>query len=116
MQTGLQIRELPLVVKKVNDVLNLDDANKTPKTNNIIINNNAVNGNSEITKEAKDVMEHMNQTKTVGELFKYLEDVKSENVTPPVAIHALKSIIDLRKKQNQKLISIHVSCSCYMCT
>jgi len=102
MQTGLSIKELPLVVKKVSDVLNLDDANnKTPKTNN------NKNENSVITKEAKDVMEHMNQTKTVGELFKYLEDVKSENVIPPVAIHALHCIIDLQKKQNQKLLSIH---------
>ena len=104
MQTGLSIKELPLVVKKVSDVLNLDDANiKTPKTNN------NKNENSVITKEAKDIMEHMSRTKTVGELFKYLEGVKSENVTPPVAIHALHSIIDLRKKQNQKLLAIHVS-------
>ena len=105
MQTGLNIKELPLVLKKVNDVLNLDDNNKTPKSNY----DNNVNENSVITKEAKDVIEHMSQTKTVGELFKYLEDVKSENVIPPVAIHALHCIIDLQKKQNQKLLSIHVS-------
>jgi len=103
MQTGLNIKELPLVLKKVNDVLNLDDNNKTPKSNY----DNNVNENSVITKEAKDVIEHMSRTKTVGELFKYLEDVKSENVIPPVAIHALHCIIDLQKKQNQKLLSIH---------
>ena len=96
MQTGLKIRELPLVVKKVNDVLSFDDDHYK--------NRIAAAATSVpiifVDKAMSDLMENMNLFVSVDSLFKFLETIPAEEVTPPVAIHALKRIIHLNHLSN----------------
>lgn len=95
MQSGLKIRELPLVVKKVNDVLSLDEASKishvAPPSVPIVF----------VDKTMSDLMENMNRFVSVDSLFKFLETIPAGKVTPPVAVHALKRIIHLNNLNNQ---------------
>lgn len=93
MQTGLKIRELPLVVKKVNDVLSLDEP-RSPVTSSASVPIVFVD------KAMSDLMENMNRFVSVDSLFKFLETIPAEKVTPPVAVHALKRIIHLNNLSN----------------
>lgn len=104
MQTGLKIRELPLVVKKVNDVLKLEEFNnngaKVSQENNQIFNHTN-------SKSDRDTIEQMNKTISVTDLFHFLEVVPAEKVTPPVAINALKRIIHLNNNQARRRLEIN---------
>ena len=112
MQKGFKIRELPLVVKKVNDVLKLEEFNGSKNQNK-----SAENGglSSISSQETSEFIENMNQTITVGSLFKFLETIPADKVNPPVAIHALKRIIHLNNNQARRYLEIHVSCdACFL--
>ena len=87
MQTGLKIRELPMVVKKVNDVFKIDELRTSGSSTAAPI--------VFVDKEMSNLMEKMNNFLSVSGLFKFLETIPAEKVTPPVAVHALKRIIHL---------------------
>ena len=102
VQTGLKIRELPLVVKKVNDVLNISGMDKFKDV--IDVSNSSpsshFSGPVVLDDESKEIVAGFNRVITVSGIFRLLETIPAEEVTPPVAIHALKRIIDLENNLN----------------
>ena len=104
MQTGLKIRELPIVVKKVDDVLKLGQS--TNKNSTKLVENTGV---IFISEETMTIIDELNKTVTVDDLFKCLQAIPAEKVTSPVAIHALKRIINLNNNQARRHLQLHVS-------
>ena len=104
MQTGLKIRELPIVVKKVDDVLKLGQSNNK-NTTKLVENTGVIF----ISEETKTIIDELNITVTVDDLFKCLQAIPAEKVTSPVAIHALKRIINLNNNQARRNLQLHVS-------
>ena len=105
MQTGLKIRELPLVVKKVNDVLKLEEfSNGTVKTPNESVTTTST---KIVDRASIEIIEKMNTTVSVPDLFKVLEAIPAEKVTPFVAIEALKRIIHLNNNQARRYLQIN---------
>lgn len=100
MQTGLKIRELPMVVQKVNDVLKIDELN-TVKNGSLVIPPPSL--------QDKELMEQINGVVSDSGLFKMLEQVPAENVTPVVAVHSLKRIIHLNNNHARRNLDLHVS-------
>ena len=90
MQTGMKIRELPMVVQKVNNVLKIEELSKPVMVT--------------VLPSAKDkeLMEQINRIVSVPSLFKVLELLPAENVTPFVAVHCLKRIIYLNNNQARR--------------
>ncbi len=77
-----------MVVQKVNDVLNVN--------NSIKIGPSSVSKSLNIlTAQDKELMEEVNQIVNVAGLFKLLESLPTEKVTPSVAVHCLKRIIHI---------------------
>jgi hypothetical protein len=124
MQTGLKIRELPMVVKKVNDVLKIASFNNNNTSNGAgVIHPAAVDPAPDqlkddnflltyperMDKETAELIAGLNRTFTVNGLFRLLETIPAEEVTPPVAIHALKRIIHLNNNQARRSLELHVS-------
>ena len=103
MQTGLKIRELPMVVQKVNDVLKIEELNqigsKSTPSNNIA---NAANTVTLPSKNDRELMEGFNRIVHVNGLFKMLESIPAHKVTPSVAVHCLKRIIYLNNNQARR--------------
>lgn len=95
MQNGLKIRELPMVVEKVNNILNVEDMNH--------------NGNKTVslihTAQDREIMEEINQMVSVNGLFKMLEMLPTGKVTSPVAVHCLKRIIHINNARKGLIIS-----------
>ena len=76
-----------MVVKKVNDVFKIDELRTAGSSNPAPV--------IFVDKDMSDLMEKMNRFVSVSGLFKFLETIPAERVTPPVAVHALKRIIHL---------------------
>ena len=102
LQTGLKIRELPLVVKKVNDVLKISGMDKYK---DVIEPVNPANDiipayPPKLDDQEQEVIAGFNRCISVQGIFRLLETIPAEEVTPPVAIHTLKKIIDLENNSN----------------
>ena len=108
-QTGLKICELPLVVKKVEDVLRIGESVSRPGKYN---NNNGSQGIFTITypqemdPEASEILAGFNRCFTAGGIFRLLETIPADEVTPAVAIHALNRIINFDKSSKLQQASV----------
>ena len=123
MQSGLKISELPLVVKKVNDVLQIDIASRStslPRRLNdgaatIYLPNGEKNSaaaneaekTAKISEESEEVIAGLRRCFSVGGLFRLLETVPAEEVTPTVAVAALKLIVNLDNHPFSTTIPFH---------
>lgn len=95
VQTGLKIRELPLVVTKVHNVLQIagmdpfrhDLETPTPYFR--------ASDRSQISEETREIMAGFDRCATASDIFTLLETVPLNEVTPDVAVHALQRVIDL---------------------
>ena len=123
MQSGLKISELPLVVKKVNDVLQIDIASRSkslPRLNDGAAtiyfstetdNINVHKGNPEMlckaSEESREIIAGLRRCFSVGGLFRLLETIPAEEVTPAVAVAALKLIVNLDSHPFSTTIPFH---------
>ena len=122
MQTGLKIRELPMVVQKVNDVLKIEELSQ-------IGNGSKSSASCDIADTAdiavthtvtlpsandREIMEGFNRIVSVSGLFKLLETLPAQKVTPTVAVHCLKRIIHLNNTRRRNNFEIDVSLSTYI--
>ncbi|TRY61567.1 hypothetical protein TCAL_05697 [Tigriopus californicus] len=95
VQTGLKIRELPLVVTKVHNVLQIagmdpfrhDLETPTPYFR--------ASDQSQITAETREIMAGFDRCPSTSAIFTLLETIPLDEVTPDVAVHALQRVIDL---------------------
>lgn len=95
VQSGLKIRELPLVVKKVNDVLQIGSSQAQPLHNND--KRQMPPSCDHLDAESCEIMAGFDRCCTVNGILRLLETIPAEEVTPPVAIHVLKRIINLEE-------------------
>jgi len=105
MQTGLKIRELPMVVQKVNDVLKIEELNQFGSSKN----QTSITTVHTITLPSandREIMESFNHTVSVSGLFKSLETLPAHKVTPTVAVHCLKRIIHLNNNRRRNNFEI----------
>ena len=124
MQSGLKINELPLVVKKVNDVLQLDSVSKAKSGARLdtaaatiylpkgeVEAQNGVSNKSESetepSEESREIIAGLRRCFSVGGLFRLLETIPAEEVTPAVAVAALKLIINLDNHPFSTTIPFH---------
>ena len=124
MQSGLKISELPLVVKKVNDVLQvgIETKNKLlsksdPGAATIYVSKSNVSKNkgaqedsepaSDTSQESREIIAGLRRCFSVGGLFRLLETIPAEEVTPAVAVAALKLIINLDNHPFSTTIPFH---------
>jgi len=102
MQNGTKISELPLVVKKVNDIFELykwmdikqsvpldSDLQPTEKDKFILV------FPDKISDDEKEIISGFNRCFNASSIFRLLETIPRTEVTPLVAAHALRKIIDL---------------------
>ena len=119
MQTGLKIRELPMVVQKVNDVLKIEELNQIgngskSSTSCDIADTADIAVTHTVTLPSandREIMEGFNRIVSVSGLFKLLETVPAQKVTPTVAVHCLKRIIHLNNTRRRNNFEIDVSLS-----
>ena len=103
-QTGLKICELPLVVKKVEDVLKIGEAadqsgnGKWSHLSGLV----TLTYPQEMDAEASEIVAGFNRCLTAAAIFRLLETIPAEEVTPPVAVHALNRVIDFEKVSKQQ--------------
>lgn len=92
VQSGLKIRELPLVVKKVNDVLQISgmDAFKSHPVPAPVLESY-----EEFDNETAELVAGFSRCFSVNGIFKLLESIPLAEVTPPVAVYALNKVLDL---------------------
>lgn len=120
MQSGLKISELPLVVKKVNDVLQLGIATKRKPLSTAdtgaatiyvsksdAIKVKAAQEVSMTSEESREIIAGLRRCFSVGGLFRLLETIPAEEVTPAVAVAALKLIINLDNHPLSTTIPFH---------
>lgn len=124
MQSGLKISELPMVVKKVNDVLQIDIASRSkslPRRSNdgaatIYFPNEesknlATSKDSKlefkVSEESQEIIAGFKRCFSVGGLFRLLETIPAEEVTPAVAVAALKLIVNLDNHPFSTTIPFH---------
>ncbi len=98
-QAGLKIRELPLVVKKVNDVLQISGMDTFDDlvlfSDRRRLNRSKGSTETPADGEQAEVFAGFNRCFSVHGVFRLLETMPAEEVTPAVAVHVLKKIIDL---------------------
>ena len=112
MQTGLKIRELPMVVQKVNDVLKIEELNQVSKSDSSDVSPTTNNTVTLPSQQDREIMEGFNRIVTVTGLFKVLEAIPAQEVTPTVAVHCLKRIIYLNNnlaRRNNFEIDVSIS-------
>jgi len=123
MQSGLKISELPLVVKKVNDVLQIDIASRSKSLPRRLNDgaatvylpkgekNSAAASDAEktgkISEESQEIIAGLRRCFSVGGLFRLLETIPAEEVTPTVAVAALKLIVNLDNHPFSTTIPFH---------
>lgn len=123
MQSGLKISELPLVVKKVNDVLQIDIASRSKslprlndgaatiyfpsETENNIVPKPNIETLSKASEESREIIAGLRRCFSVGGLFRLLETIPAEEVTPAVAVAALKLIVNLDSHPFSTTIPFH---------
>jgi len=96
IQTGHRISELPVVVKKVKDVwelyrrMGIDTTVKQPEEEHLV---SLVP--KELNEEEKEIISGFNRCYNSSSIFRLLETIPIIEVTPPVAAHAYKKIVEL---------------------
>ena len=105
-QTGLKICELPMVVKKVEDVLKIGElgsigrsGKKTPPVVDSLV---TLTYPQEMDPETSEILSGFNRCFTASGIFRLLETIPADEVTPAVAVHALNRIIDFEKVSNRQ--------------
>ena len=124
MQSGLKISELPMVVKKVNDVLQIDIASRSKslprrssdgaatiyfpneESKNLAISRDS-KLESNVSEESQEIIAGFKRCFSVGGLFRLLETIPAEEVTPAVAVAALKLIVNLDNHPFSTTIPFH---------
>lgn len=95
-QSGLKIRELPLVVKKVNDVLDISGMDRYPDDIAPNAKKNAIKvKNKDESEEEKEIIAGFDRCFTLNGIMRLLQMIPIEEVTPKVAVNVLKKIIQL---------------------
>ena len=95
IQTGHRITELPVVVKKVNDVwelyrkMGIDTTVKQPEDQHLVALP------KELNEEEKEIISGFNRCYNSSSIFRLLETIPINEVTPPVAAKAYKKIVEL---------------------
>jgi len=95
IQTGHRITELPVVVKKVNDVwelyrkMGIDTTVKQPEDQHLVALP------KELNEEEKEIIAGFNRCYNSSSIFRLLETIPVNEVTPPVAAQAYKKIVEL---------------------
>jgi len=96
IQTGHRINELPVVVKKVQDVwelyrrMGIDTTVKQPEEQHLVSLSPR-----ELNEEEKEIISGFNRCYNSSSIFRLLETIPINEVTPPVAAHAYKKIVEL---------------------
>merc|ERR1712012_977059 len=99
VQSGKKISELPVVVRKVQNVFELykrlgikaelvEDFNKESSTSSMA-------STSQMNEEEREVIDGFNRCVNSSSIFRLLETIPPEEVTPSVAAHALRKITEL---------------------
>lgn len=119
MQDGLDIQELPAIVRKVKDLsvvsvrnyLNSTNSgdtenegyvcSHTPNTSKENENSGSVTDVDNDT-EATEIIEGLNRCFTTKGVFLLLETIPDEEITPLVAFHALKNIVELENNHQYR--------------
>jgi len=101
MQTGHRINELPMVVKKVNDVWELYskmgiETIKQPEHKHIVALS------TELSAEEKEIISGFDRCYQSSSILRLLETIPVNEVTPPVAAHAYKKIVELENNFEAK--------------
>ena len=94
-QSGLRISELPLVVKKVQDVLKILPAADEDTSLKMQHDFLQALGDRDNNEETREIIAGLRRCFTVNGIFKLLETIPAEEVTPSVAVEALKLILTL---------------------
>jgi len=94
-QSGLRISELPLVVKKVQDVLKILPAADEDTSLKMQHDFLQALGDRDNNEETREIIAGLRRCFTVNGIFKLLETIPVEEVTPSVAVEALKLILTL---------------------
>jgi len=95
VQNGKKISELPMVVKKVKDVfeiyrrMGISPTKVEPKEQTAT----AVIG--QMSEEEREIIDGFNRCFNSSSIFRLLETIPTLEVTPPVAAHALRKIMEL---------------------
>jgi len=98
LQSGHKISELPVVVRKVRDVwdfynkMGLDDPDKLPEAKHLDLLP------KELNEEELEIINGFNRCYNSSSIFRLLETIPTNEVTPPVAAHAYKKIVELENK------------------
>jgi len=103
VQNGKKISELPVVVKKVKDVFEIyrrmgikpTEYQHETKQQNII---NAVT--EQMSDEETEIIDGFNRCFNSSSIFRLLETIPTSEVTPTVAAHALRKIMELETPAN----------------
>jgi len=105
IQNGTKISELPVVVKKVKDVFELyrriginpkNTTGLTPESDDKL----DITAPKELSDEEREVIDGFSRCYNSSSIFRLLETIPQSEVTPPVAAHALRKIIDLESDTN----------------
>lgn len=99
-QSGLRISELPLVVKKVRDVLKILPSGIEETDEDILKNNFLQAFDDRENEETREIIAGLRRCFTVNGIFKLLETIPADEVTPCVAVEALKLILTLESSPN----------------
>lgn len=100
IQNGTKISELPVIVKKVKDVFELyrriginpkNTTNLTPQTNDKLV----ISAPNVLCDDEREIIDGFSRCYNSSSIFRLLETIPQDEVTPPVAAYALRKIIDL---------------------
>lgn len=84
VQDGSEINELPVIVRKVNDVVSFSDTAELP-----------LKPTSEQDEQEEEAVSAIDRCHTLKSVYALLGLMPKEEVTPQVAVHALTRILDL---------------------
>lgn len=99
VQKGTKISELPVVVKKVKDVFEIYrrmgikpiKSSVEPKPSDKFV----LTFPKEMSEDEREIIDGFNRCFSSSSIFRLLETIPQSEVTPPVAAHALRKIIEL---------------------
>ena len=98
LQTGHKITELPVVVKKVRDVWDFYNKMGLETPDNHPEEAHLKQLPKELNDEEREIIDGFNRCYNSSSIFRLLETIPTNEVTPPVAAHAYKKIVELEIK------------------
>ncbi|XP_067001528.2 FAST kinase domain-containing protein 3, mitochondrial [Anabrus simplex] len=109
LQDRLDIQELPAIVRKVNNINSLSKNNSVTSEDNLRDRPDEEIDTFQVKRvkflseaEQKEMIEGFNRCNTTKSAFLLLETIPDEEVTPTIAYHALKKIIELENNQHYR--------------